>query len=302
MPLGILSWFFDPPPPGAITAPSLPWPRRIEDMLIINRLPIQRTGLVLQRPTGWLDDLSATTPQTARIRGLTGGRYEALPESLPRAITLEGWLIDVRHEDLQQVLQGVRAWLGTGLLELQWPHARDYLQRGMAGQIITTPLNPDKAFTTPDRQTWRVSIPITCADSLAYSRHPRRIRLSTTPRPIRVGAASVGGEILLTGPITGALDIDILSPSGVLLHRLPLRGVALEEGDVCKIRLDAPRTIAKRTPAGVTTNVYHWRDFTISPEWPVVSPEHSDPERAQWPRVRLSTGAGWWVYPLAAAA
>lgn len=302
MPLGIHSFFFDPPPPGAPVAPTLPWPRRIEDMLVINELPIQRTGLILQRPTGWLDDLTATTPQTARIRGLSGGRYEALPESRPRTITLEGWLVDVVHEELQQTLRGVRAWLGTGLLEIRWPHARAYLQRGMAGEIIPTPFNIDKAFVNPDRQTWRISIPITCADSLAYSRHPRRIRLSTTARPIRVGAAAVGGEILLTGPITGALDIDILSHSGVLLDRLALRGVSLEEGDVCRIRLDAPRTISKRTAAGVTTNVYHWRDHLLSTAWPVVSPEHADDTRNQWPLVRLSTGAGWWVYPLTAAA
>lgn len=297
MPIGIgFGWLFTGPP-GSGGGPRPP--RRIETMLVVNNLPLQRTGLVLQRATGQLDNVSRVLPETARVPGLTGGRYEEFPAAPARDITLVGWLLDVTHEQLQQQLAMVHDAF-DGELELEWPHAPGFVQYGVAGPAQVEPINPDKGYAHPDRQAWRVTIPIRCADGAAYARQPRRIRLGTTPKPIQLGGLAIGGEIVLEGPLTGSVDIDILSPSGVLLDRLALRGVSLPTiDDICTIRLDAPNTLVKRAATGIETPVYHWRSLALSTRWWKVSPRTADRARGIYPRVRLSTGGGWWRYLLA---
>lgn len=300
MPIGLgFGWLFTGGGSGGAGAPN---PRRVETMLWINDLPLQRTGMILQRPTGWVDDVTRVLPETSRVPGLTGGRYAALPSAPPRDVTITGVLLDVNMDVLQQQLAALNDLL-SGELELRWPHAPGFVQYGLAGPLQVEPFNPDKAFVRPDRQTWRVTVTIRCADGAAYARQPRRIRLGTTPKPIALGGLAVGGEIVLEGPLSGAVDIDILSPSGVLLDRLALRGVSLATiDDICTIRLDAPNTIVKRTAGGVESNVYHWRSLSESTRWWKVSPRTADRARGIYPRVRMSTGGGWWTYVLAETA
>lgn len=269
--------------------------RRVETMLWINDQPLQRLGLTLQRPTSWLDGLARTLPDTQRTPGLTGGRYAALPDTAARDVTLTGVMLDVPLETQRAALSALTDAL-SGFLELRWPHAPNQVMRGVAGPLQVEPVNPDKAFVHPDRTALRVTVVIRCVDAANYERHPKRIRLSTTPRAVALGGLPIGGEILLEGPLSGAVDIDLLSASGVLLNRLALRTVSLAEGDVLTIRLDAPRLLIKRTAAGVQSNVYHWRSLSLSTGWLNASSYHADPARGLYPFVRLSTGAGWWTY------
>ena len=292
MPLGFgWGWIFAGGGGGYIP----PTRRRVETILWINDTPLQRFGLTLQRPTAWLDGTSRALLETVRVPALTGGRYELLPTVPPRDVTLTGVMLDLPLETQQAALSALTDAF-SGLLELRWAHAPNQVMRGMAGPLQVEALNPDKAFVNPDRTALRVTVVIRCVDAATYARHPKRIRLSTTPKAIPMGGLPVGGEIMLEGPLSGAVDIDILSPSGVLLERMALRTVALASGDVLTIRLDAPRLLIKRTVAGVQSNVYHWRSLALSTGWLNASPYHADPARGQYPLVRLSTGAGWWTY------
>jgi hypothetical protein len=293
MPLGFaFGWVFEGSGAGGYVPPTR---RVVETMLWINDTPLQRFGLVLQRPTAWLDGAARALPETARIAGLTGGRYELLPIVPSRDVTLTGVMLNLPLETQQAALSALTDAL-SGLLELRWPHASMQVMRGVAGPLQVEPVNPDKAFVHPDRTALRVTVVIRCVDTATYARQPKRIRLSTTPKAVVVGGLPIGGEIMLEGPLSGSVDIELLSASGVLLERMALRGVSLAEGDVLTIRLDSPRLLIKRTAAGVQTNVFHWRSLSLSTGWLNASPYHADPARGQYPLVRLSTGAGWWTY------
>lgn len=290
-------WLFE----GTSTRAAVPWPRKVETMLWINELPLERTGLVLQRPTGWLDGLARALPETDRLPGRSAGPYASLPVTPWRDVTLEGYLIDVPLETLQQQLAALQDAL-SGLLELRWPHAPTFVQRGVAGPLEVTPFNADRAFVRPDAQTWRVRCTIRCSDTASYARHPQRVRLSTTPVPLPTAGLGAGGEILLNGPVSGSVNVDLLSLAGVRVWRLALREVNLATGEVCRIRLDAPHLITKHTPAGTVTDVYAWRSLAESSRWQQASPRHADRTRAQYQRAQLSAGTGWWTYLLAEAA
>lgn len=290
-------WLFE----GTSTRAAVPWPRKVETMCWINELPLERTGLVLQRPGAWLDGLARALPETERVPGRTGGPYATLPATPPRDVTLEGYLIDVPMETLQAQLAALEDFL-SGLLELRWPHAPGYVQRGLAGPLVVTPFNPDKAFHRPDAQTWRVQVTIRCSDNAVYARHPRRVPLSTTPAIVRTGGLGAGGEILLNGALSGSVNLDLISLAGVRVWRLALRNVSLGTGDVCRIRLDAPHLITKHTAAGVVTDVYRWRSLAESSRWQQASPRHADRSRGQHLRAVLSAGAGWWTFVPAEAA
>lgn len=272
-----------------------PMPRRIETMLWINEVPLERLGLVLQRPAGWLDGVSRPLLETARMPGMTGGAYEAYAAAQARDITIAGVLLDVSIDVLQQQLAALNDAL-SGLLELRWPHAPACIQRGVAGPAQVEPLLVDRAFITPDAQCWTVSVTIRCADGAVYDRHPTRVRLSTTPTDLPLRGLPVGGEILLDAPSSGDVDLDILSPSGVLLERLALRSISLATGDTVTVRLDAPHGLTKRTEAGAVTSVYSWRSLAASTRWWKASPRHADQARGQYVRAVLSAGAGWWTY------
>jgi hypothetical protein len=291
-------WLFQGASSGAGAARA---PRTVPVTLWINDTPIERFGFVLQRPAGWLDTVTRPLLDTSRIPGLTGGRYEQLPTVPSRDVTISGVLLDVNMDALQAQLAALNDQL-SGLLELRWPHAPGFVQRGMAGPLSVEPYNPDKAFVRPDAQAWRVSVTIRCSDGATYARAPRRIRLGTTPKPVLLGGLPVGGEVLLEGPLSGSVNLDLYSPAGGLLERLALRGVALSSGDVGTIRFDAPNTITKRTALGVETNVYAWRSLTESTRWWKVSPIHADPARGQYALASLSTGSGWWTYVVGEAA
>ncbi|BAH39304.1 hypothetical protein GAU_2262 [Gemmatimonas aurantiaca T-27] len=303
--VGPMSWLFQPPPTGSAITPRPPAPRRIETMLWINDCPLERLGFVLQRPQGWLDDVTRVLPETLRIQGLTGGQYQELAPAPALDIVLEGALIDVSIDQLQMQLAMLRDWL-SGLLELRWPHAPQSVRRGRAGPVTVRALKETSAFVSPDRQAWLVSVTIRCADAVAYHRHPRRVRLSTTPRPIMVGGLSVGGVITLVGPLSGEVRLILESPTGVRLAQLALvipgPEALVDAQDTATIRMDAPNTIVRRNGSGEETNVYHWRPLALNSGWWKVSPEHADRWNGQYPRARLSTGSGWWRYHLAEAA
>jgi hypothetical protein len=285
---------------GSSSAPSVAPLPRVPTMLWANETPLQLAGVVLQRPTGWLDGATRALPEVDRVPGYTGGRYGVLPTVGPLDITLTGVMLDVTLEQQRAALSALTD-LFTGEVELRWPHAPTQVMRGMAGPITVEPFNPDKAFVL-DRQrrvALRVTWNVRCADAARYERHPRRIRLGTTPKPIVMGGLPVGGEILLEGPLSGDVNIDILTPSGTLLDRIALRNVALASGDSATVRLDAPNTITKRTAAGVLTSVYSWRSLDASTRWWKANPYYADPDRDQWPLVKLSTGSGWWTYVVA---
>jgi hypothetical protein len=302
--VGPMGWLFEPPPGGGGSPTPLPWPRQIETMLWINDLPLERTGLILQRPTGWLNDVTRILPETARVNGLTGGRYQELAPGAALDVTLTGALINITHEQLQEQLAMLKDWL-SGLLELRWPHAPEFVRTGRAGPPDVVPLDPEKAFVDPDRQAWLITVTIRHADGATYLRHPRRVRLSTTPRAIEVRGLSVGGVIMLEGPLSGEVRIILESPTGVRLNELvliiPAPEALVTDEDVCLIRLDAPHTIERHDESGEVTNVYHWRSLVPGRPWWQVSPLHADRQQRVYPRVRTSTGAGWLTYALAEA-
>lgn len=278
------------------TASSVvPLPRKIETMLWINELPLERTGLVLQRPSAWLDNVTRPLLETTRAPGMTGGRYEAIPVASTRDVTLTGVLLDVSIDVLQQQLAALNDVL-SGLLELRWPHAPTCIQRGVAGPLQVEPIQPDRAFVSPDAQSWTVSVTIRCVDGAVYHRDPTRVRLSTTPVDLPLDGLPVGGEIVLDAPSSGDVDLDLLSPSGVLLERLALRSIALATGDTVTVRLDVPHLLTKRTTAPAETSVYSWRSLTASTRWWKASPRHANAARGQYVRAVLSAGAGWWTY------
>ncbi len=295
MPLGFaFGWLFAGGSSGAPLPTPLPF---VPTMLWVNNRPLQLAGVTLQRPAGWLDGATRALPEVSRIEAHTGGNYDVLPTVGPRDVALTGVMLGVPLTRQREAL-GALTDLFTGLVELRWPHAPTQVMRGVAGPITVTTLNEDKAFLldrngcVPLRVTWVVR----CADSATYEQHPERVRLGTTPQPIVLGGLPVGGELLLEGPLSGAVDFDILTASGTLLERLALRGVSLASGDSCTIRLDAPHTIVKRTALGVESSVYHWRSLTLSSRWFKVNPRYADRTRDQWPQARLSTGAGWLTY------
>lgn len=292
---------FSPPPtsgPGGV-----PLPERITVPLWINDLPLQRTGMVLVRAANWLDNLTRPLPDTARLPGLTSGRVVDVMPSAALDLEIVGALVQVPYRTLQSQLARVHDWL-LGELELRWAHAPDFVKRGMAGEARVESYTPEAAFASAVG-SWRVTVPIRCADSVSYARQPRRLRLSTTPVPVEVRGVAVGGTVLLEGPLSGTVHLDLISPSGVRLERLTLvipTEEALGSGDVCTIRLDAPHTIEKRTALGVITNVYHWRSLTSSTGWWQIPPRHADRWTGQYPALRLSTGQGWLTYVLGEAA
>jgi hypothetical protein len=166
--------------------------------------------------------------------------------------------------------------------------------------VVVTPWDPRKAFHRPDRTTLRVTVTITCPDGAAYSTVPRRVRLSTTPRPIVLGDLPSGGEILINGPYDGDLDVEVLNPIGVRLATLALRDVDLPtEDDFARILLDHPHAITRHLVDGTVTNVLSWRDLDASSPWWTPGLRHADRPRAQWQLLRLSAGDGWYTYPLA---
>jgi hypothetical protein len=283
---------------GAGSAPGVA-ARRIATPLWINDTPLERLGLVLQRAGNRLHNVARPAITVESVPDLTGGRYGQHTAAAPLQFELVGVMLDIALEDQRAGLSALSAFLHRGLLELRTAHAPDEILRGLAGPILAEPLDPARAFVRPDRTGVQVSTTITCADSTRYARQPRRVRLSTAPKQIIQGDLPSGGEITLEGPLSGAVDIDLLSPSGVLLKRLALRGVALAEGDSLRILLDTPQGLYKRTPDGTLTNVYAWRSLALSDLWWTPTPQFADPARDQWTMLRLSTGAGWYVYPVA---
>ncbi len=296
-------WLFQPagvsgpgpgPGPGPEPGPSTPSapPRTVPTMLWVNETPLERFGLVLQRPERWLDSVTRPLPDSARVPGMTGGRLEPFAASSARDLVLTGVLLNVALETLQQQLAALHDAFG-GLLELRWPHAPRALQRGVAGLATVEPYVPEKAFVAPDRQCWRVSLPIRCSDGAVYQRAATRVYLSTTPAVVPIRGLPVGGEIVLNGPLSGACDIDCLSPAGAILWRHALRGVSLATGDTLSLRLDAPHLLIRRTAAGGTEDVYRWRSLALSSRWQHAAP----PPFGSAPlRVQLSAGTGWWTY------
>ncbi|WP_396216387.1 hypothetical protein [Gemmatimonas sp.] len=285
---------------NAPRAGSVPF---VPTMLWINDTPLQVAGVTLQQPSRWLDGASRALPDVGRATGLTGGQYGSLPTTESRDVLLECVMLGVTLEQEQAALAAFTDLL-TGELELRWPHAPNNVMRGVAGPLQVNPVTPAKAFVLDMQRRVslrRVSVTIRCADTAMYSREPRRVMLSTTPRKVRAGDLPVGGRIVVNGPHTGALDIDVLSPSGALLGRLALRDapglpVSLATGDTLAIRLDAPHLLTKRTAAGVETNVYAWRSLTLSSRWWRVAGRPGDPARDQHCLVRLSAGTGVWTY------
>lgn len=301
--LGLWRFLFEGPgADGPTPLPALA--RRITTPVTINNLPLQRTGLMLAELSGAsLTNVTRPTPTSTRVPGLTSGRYAGLQASAPRSYELIGTLIDVEHATLQQQLALLNDWLGD-LLEIVWAHAPHALQLGMAGPAQPVPVVPTTVYATA-RHSWRVTVPIVCADGAVYRRQPRRLWLGQTPTPVEVGGLPVGGLLLLQGPLSGTVTIDVLAPSGVIVDRLVLvipGDEALAAGDVCTISLDAPHRIVKRTVAGVETPVTHWRDDTASTGWWRILPRFADRARGQWPMLRLSTGTGQYRYHLAEAA
>lgn len=288
------------PGPGPSHTPSPP-PRTVPTMLWVNETPLERYGLVLQRPERWLDSVTRVLPDTTRAPGMTGGPYAGLTAAPPRDLVLTGVLLNVALETLQQQLAALHDAF-AGLLELRWPHAPGSLMRGVAGLATVEPYVPEKAFVQPDRQCWRVSIPIRCSDGAVYRRQPTRVYLSTTPAVVPLRGLPVGGEVVLNGPLSGAVDIDLLSPVGAILWRHALRNVALATGDTLTMRLDAPHRLTRRTAAGASENVYRWRSLTLSSRWGQAVPPAFAVGAPQALRVVLSAGTGWWTYVNADAA
>lgn len=300
MPLGLgFGFLFAGGSSGAPSPTPLPF---VPTMLWVNNTPLQLAGVTLQRPSGWLDDVTRALVDVDRVPGFTGGRYDVLPTVGPRDVTLTGVMLNVSLEQQRDALAALKD-LFTGEVELRWPHAPTQVMRGVAGPMAVTSLNEDKAFLLDryGRVALRVTWTVRCADGALYEQQPKRVRLGTTPKPIRMGTLPVLPELLLEGPLSGSVDFDVLTASGTLLHRLALRTVSLADGDSCSIRFAAPHTIVKRTALGVETSVYHWRSLALSAAWFPISPFYADRERDQWPLVRLSTGAGWLVYPVAYA-
>lgn len=287
--------FFDATPydgPGAVSLIE-----RITTPLYINDLPLHRTGMILARASRQLDTTTRPLPETSRINGLSGGRYITTGAADALDLELVGTLIRVHYRDLQRQVAVLEDWLGE-LLEMRWTHALTSVRTGMAGNPRIESVTPDSAYASAVG-SWQVTVPIRCADGAVYRQHPTRLRLSTTPVAVPVGALAVGGTILLEGPLSGAVNIDVLSPSGVRLDRLALLipvDEALDTGDVCTISLDAPHRILKRTAGGVLTSVYHWRQPSASTGWWQIAPRHADRWRQQYPLLRLSTGGGWHTY------
>jgi hypothetical protein len=279
-----------------------PPPPQVSTMLWINDTPLHVAGVTLQRPTGWLDGVARALPESSRMPGLTGGRVDSLTTVPERDVTLSCVLLGVTLEQQREAL-GALFDLLTGELELRWPHAPTQVMRGIAGPPSVSPTNAEKAFVMDARRRipLRFDVTIRCRDAAVYERQPRRIRLSTTPRAVRHGDLPVGGEIVINGPHSGALDIRLLSPSGAIIEQLALRDapdlpVSLLTGDSLTIRLDAPNTLTKRTAAGVETSVYAWRSLALSTRWWKAPTRFTDRARDQWVQVQMSTGTGWWTY------
>lgn len=301
MPLGFGFGFLFEGSSGGDVVPIITGPRRVPTMLWINNTPLEWYGLQLQRADGVLDAPSIALPNVSRIPLLTGGRYEPMALSGPRDIVLTGIICDIPMEVWRPALRQLHDAM-SGLLELRWAHSPHSVMYGVAGEPKTSHVQPDKMYVAPDRTAIQVTVTIRCVDSAIYEREPQRIRLSTTPKPIRLGSLSTGGVMQIDGPFSGDLNIDYLAPNGALLDRDALRDVDLDDGDVLYIYRDTPAGLVKLTPAGDLFDVYAWRSLSESTRWWSPSSVHGELSTDTYPLVRLSSGSGWWRYHIADAA
>lgn len=268
--------------------------RAVPTMLWIGDTPLESTGFELEQPSLWLDGVTRAAVDTTRATALTGGHYTPA-FSAARTIGLVGTIIDVPMDQLQPHLARIDR-LFAGLLPLRWPHAPTHVMYAKAGPVQVEAANPTKAFVRPDKQVWRLRVQLTCADGAIYDRNPQRVRLGTVPKPLLLGSGAVGGTLDINGPISGALDIDLLSPSRVIVERLALRNVALLAGEVGRIRFDVPTSITRIATDGTETPVLSWRDAGLSTRPWQVTPIRADQARNQFMHLRLSTGDGWYTY------
>lgn len=290
-----------PPASSAIAA--------ITTMCRVNRVPLERVHVIVQRPTGHLGASARAMPEVARVRGYTGGLYAGAPTLQDFTLTIEGVML-VAPLMSQPAYANAVTDLFVGEVEIEWAHAPGWIMRGVAGPITVEPMRTDRAFVADvggdaaGKVPLRVLLQVRCADAAVWATEPRRLALSTTPAPIDTGSLPVGGEILINGPHSGALDIDIIGPSGALQQRLALRDVqdlpvSLAVGDVLTIRRDAPRGLLRTTALGVVTDVYAWRSLTYSTPWRAIPPQ--DALTGARCYARLSAGTGVFIYAVPSA-
>lgn len=289
---------------GSSTAPPIARRRpRVTTVVHINETPIQFAGVRVQRVAGVLDGAGRGPIESLSVPGFSGGRVPTIVASTPRQLELIGVMLDVPLAQQSAALRALEL-LCSGELELRFAHAPTRVLRGVvSGPIRCDAVDPSKAYVL-DAQgcvALQVTIPIVCADGVAYERYPHRVRLSTTPTPVPLDDVAVHGKLVLQGPHSGPLDIDLLTPGGALVRRLALRDapglpVSIADGDVVTIHLGAPLQILRRTAAGVVTNALAWRAFAASTSHFFASPRDADPARGVFPRVRVSGASGWWTY------
>lgn len=281
----------------------------VTTMCRVNRVPLERVSVIVQRPTGHLGSSARTMPSVTRVAGYTGGLYGGAATLQDMVLTIEGVILVAPIADMRAYANGVTE-LFVGEVEIEWAHAPGWIMRGVAGAVAVEPMRPDRAFVADvggdaaGKVPLRVVLQVRCADAAVWATEPRRVALSTTPAPIDTGSLPVGGEILINGPHSGALDIDIYGPSGALQQRHALRDVqdlpvSLATGDVLTMRLEAPHTLVRTTALGVTTDVYAWRNLDLSTPWRAIPPQDGITGARCY--ARLSAGTGVLTYAVPSA-
>lgn len=265
---------------------------RVPTACWINNTPIEALGFSLARATDWLS--AAVTPRVTvqGSPGLSGGRYATLQESSSLTVSLVGRLRGVTIDTRATVANAFSDAL-RGLLEVRFPDASDKVLRGLAGPVsVSAPLQFGQ-FAEPEVE---VRVDIVCADGARYARNATQLILGTTPLAIPLGSLASGGDIFIMGPLTGALDIDLITPNGVRAERHALRSIDIPSGGYARMRIDPPHALLVYDADGEATSVQEWRSLSLSSRWWQPSSSDANAARAQWPFIRLSTGTGVYRY------
>lgn len=294
--VGLLSWFTEGyGGPYVPVTPIGTAPRIISETGWINNAACEALGMRMVRYDGWMSSGSTAPVQPRMMPGTTGGRYAGLQSSAPLQLALEGNFLEVTVDDRVAAANACANAL-RGLLEIRFADAPDRVIRGVAGPIQFTPLT-NNFFTTSRRAgAVRASIPITCVDSARYAQNARQIILGTMPVPVPLGSLPSGGDIYVLGALTGSLDIELYSHTGLRTHVLALRDIDIDADGFARVRIDPPHAVLVYAADGEASSVANWRSLTLSSRWWKPTPYHADSARALWPMLRLSAGTGVYRY------
>lgn len=288
---GFLSWLTEGT--GGEAVAPLPVGRpRIPVACWINNTPCEWLGLTLQRAPQWMSGGAAGATSIERQPGLSGGRYVPLREASDLTITLQG-----RFRGLTLETRSTAANMFTnalrGMLEIRFPDAPTHVVRGVASPAVITPARDNAQFAEPDML---ISVDIHCADTARYSQNARQIVLGTIPVPVPLGSLPSGGDIYVLGALTGSLDVELYSHTGMRTHVLALRSIDIPAGGFSRLRIDPPHAVLVYDATGEASSVADWRSLTLSSRWWKPTPFYADASRDLWPMMRLSAGTGVYRY------